>query len=124
MFLGCPKRTAHLKRMAVTGGLSMRLLTCAGGTGGGVYPALAVLRTPAAQRTTADPAQPDPGLSHPDDLRRVPDPAWIETDILWVGSVGGMEAELVKREGLRYTEIPAAGVHGVGLRRLPGNLAA
>jgi UDP-N-acetylglucosamine--N-acetylmuramyl-(pentapeptide) pyrophosphoryl-undecaprenol N-acetylglucosamine transferase len=35
-----------------------------------------------------------------------------------------MEAELVKREGLSYTEIPAAGVHGVGLRRLPGNLAA
>jgi UDP-N-acetylglucosamine--N-acetylmuramyl-(pentapeptide) pyrophosphoryl-undecaprenol N-acetylglucosamine transferase len=33
-----------------------------------------------------------------------------------------MEAELVQREGLRYTEIPAAGVHGVGLSRLPGNL--
>jgi len=35
-----------------------------------------------------------------------------------------MEAELVQREGLPYTEIRAAGVHGVGLQRLPGNLAA
>ncbi len=34
-----------------------------------------------------------------------------------------MEAELVKREGVPYMEIPAAGVHGVGLRSLPGNLA-
>lgn len=41
---------------------------------------------------------------------------------LWVGGVGGMEADLVKRAVFAYEEIPAAGVHGVGLRRLPGNL--
>jgi UDP-N-acetylglucosamine--N-acetylmuramyl-(pentapeptide) pyrophosphoryl-undecaprenol N-acetylglucosamine transferase len=41
---------------------------------------------------------------------------------LWVGGMGGMEAELVKRAGIPYREIPAAGVHGVGLRRLPGNI--
>ena len=33
-----------------------------------------------------------------------------------------MEADLVKRQGLDYRAIPAAGVHGVGLRALPGNL--
>ncbi len=33
-----------------------------------------------------------------------------------------MEAELVKRKGLPYTEVPAAGVHGVGFSNLPRNL--
>jgi UDP-N-acetylglucosamine--N-acetylmuramyl-(pentapeptide) pyrophosphoryl-undecaprenol N-acetylglucosamine transferase len=44
----------------------------------------------------------------------------VET--LWVGGVGGMEADLVKREGVPFEVIPAAGVHGVGLRTLPRNL--
>jgi UDP-N-acetylglucosamine--N-acetylmuramyl-(pentapeptide) pyrophosphoryl-undecaprenol N-acetylglucosamine transferase len=33
-----------------------------------------------------------------------------------------MEVDLVKRAGLPFAAIPAAGVHGVGLRALPGNL--
>jgi len=33
-----------------------------------------------------------------------------------------MEAELVKREGIPFATIPAAGLHGVGLRTLPRNL--
>jgi len=41
---------------------------------------------------------------------------------LWVGGKGGMEADLVARHHLNYAEISAAGVHGVGLRALPGNL--
>jgi UDP-N-acetylglucosamine--N-acetylmuramyl-(pentapeptide) pyrophosphoryl-undecaprenol N-acetylglucosamine transferase len=45
-----------------------------------------------------------------------------DLQVLWVGGVGGMEADLVKRESLRFEAIPAAGVHGVGLRTLPGNL--
>ena len=44
----------------------------------------------------------------------------VET--LWVGGIGGMEADLVKREGVPFEAIPAAGVHGVGLRALPRNL--
>jgi UDP-N-acetylglucosamine--N-acetylmuramyl-(pentapeptide) pyrophosphoryl-undecaprenol N-acetylglucosamine transferase len=32
-----------------------------------------------------------------------------------------MEAELVNREGIPFSTIPAAGLHGVGLRALPGN---
>jgi undecaprenyldiphospho-muramoylpentapeptide beta-N-acetylglucosaminyltransferase len=45
-----------------------------------------------------------------------------DVETLWVGSEAGMEAELVKREGIRYATIPAAGLHGVGLAQLPGNL--
>jgi UDP-N-acetylglucosamine--N-acetylmuramyl-(pentapeptide) pyrophosphoryl-undecaprenol N-acetylglucosamine transferase len=41
---------------------------------------------------------------------------------LWVGGVDGMEADLVKRAGVAFRAIPAAGVHGVGLQALPGNL--
>ena len=43
-------------------------------------------------------------------------------DLLWVGAQGGMEKALVERTGVAYREIPAAGVHGVGLRALPGNV--
>jgi len=48
----------------------------------------------------------------------------IETisSVLWVGGIGGMEADLVKRVGIPYEAVPAAGLHGVGLRVLPGNL--
>ena len=42
---------------------------------------------------------------------------------LWVGKEGGMEASLVTKAGVGFETIPAAGVHGVGLRRLPGNAA-
>ncbi len=74
----------------------MRLLICAGGTGGGVYPALVVLQ-------------------HLDVEGSI-------DQVLWVGSVNGVEVDLVKREGIRYDVIPAAGVHGVGWRALPGNV--
>src|SRR5687767_15415614 len=37
---------------------------------------------------------------------------------LWVGGEGGMEEDLVKRAGIPYRSIPAAGVHGVGLRKI------
>ncbi|HXF84992.1 MAG TPA: UDP-N-acetylglucosamine--N-acetylmuramyl-(pentapeptide) pyrophosphoryl-undecaprenol N-acetylglucosamine transferase [Anaerolineales bacterium] len=75
----------------------MRLLICAGGTGGGVYPALAV---------------------HSALTSRISD-----VDTLWVGGEGGMEETLVKRQGIAFRSIPAAGVHGVGLLTLPRNLA-
>jgi UDP-N-acetylglucosamine--N-acetylmuramyl-(pentapeptide) pyrophosphoryl-undecaprenol N-acetylglucosamine transferase len=77
-----------------------------------VYPALSVLKSLMSQKTepiqevqvNATPALPE------------------ELQVLWVGGTGGMEADLVKREGIRYEAIPAAGVHGVGARALPGNL--
>ena len=43
-------------------------------------------------------------------------------EVLWVGSEGGMEASLVERAGVRFVSVPAAGLHGVGPRALPGNL--
>ncbi|MEX1247367.1 MAG: undecaprenyldiphospho-muramoylpentapeptide beta-N-acetylglucosaminyltransferase [Anaerolineales bacterium] len=72
----------------------MRLLVAAGASGGGVYPALAVLQE------LGD-----------DDL-----------DLLWVGGEGGMEEDLVSRAGYRLRSLPAAGLHGVGLAALPRNL--
>jgi UDP-N-acetylglucosamine:LPS N-acetylglucosamine transferase len=39
-----------------------------------------------------------------------------------VGAEGGMEASLVRRTDIAYQAIPAAGVHGVGARQLPGNV--
>jgi UDP-N-acetylglucosamine--N-acetylmuramyl-(pentapeptide) pyrophosphoryl-undecaprenol N-acetylglucosamine transferase len=45
-----------------------------------------------------------------------------ELQILWVGGEGGMEAELVQRHKIPYATIPAAGIHGIGLRTLPKNL--
>jgi len=43
-------------------------------------------------------------------------------EALWVGAEGGMEQDLVKRAGVSFEAIPAAGVHGVNLRALPGNV--
>ncbi len=43
-------------------------------------------------------------------------------DTLWVGGEGGMEESLVKRQGVQFRAIPAAGVHGVGIAALPRNL--
>jgi UDP-N-acetylglucosamine--N-acetylmuramyl-(pentapeptide) pyrophosphoryl-undecaprenol N-acetylglucosamine transferase len=71
-------------------------LICAGGTGGGVYPALAVHETLNVEGAALN--------------------------VLWVGGEGGMEAALVERAGLPFQAIPAAGVHGVGLEQLPRNL--
>jgi len=42
--------------------------------------------------------------------------------LLWVGSEGGMEASLVERAGIPFEVIPAAGVHGVAIAKLPGNI--
>jgi UDP-N-acetylglucosamine--N-acetylmuramyl-(pentapeptide) pyrophosphoryl-undecaprenol N-acetylglucosamine transferase len=79
----------------------MRLLISAGGTGGGVYPALSV--TKALLRVTNDEGHT---------ALRLPSPV----SVLWVGSIGGMEAELVGREGLPFQAIHGGGVHGVGGR--------
>ena len=47
----------------------------------------------------------------------------LEKDqVLWVGGRGGMEETLVTRNNLPFSTIPAAGVHGVGLGKLPGNI--
>lgn len=55
-------------------------------------------------------------------IRMKTDNTAFSPEILWVGGESGMEAELVMREGVRFEAIPSAGVHGVGLRALPGNI--
>ncbi|HEX7541625.1 MAG TPA: UDP-N-acetylglucosamine--N-acetylmuramyl-(pentapeptide) pyrophosphoryl-undecaprenol N-acetylglucosamine transferase [Anaerolineales bacterium] len=45
-----------------------------------------------------------------------------KSEILWVGGEGGMEARLVERANVPFKTIPAAGVHGVVLKTLPGNV--
>jgi UDP-N-acetylglucosamine:LPS N-acetylglucosamine transferase len=77
-----------------------------------VYPALSVLKQLMSQKPE----------SVPDLQAKTSQTPVEEVQVLWVGGSGGMEADLVRREGLRFEEIPAAGVHGVGWRELPGNL--
>jgi UDP-N-acetylglucosamine--N-acetylmuramyl-(pentapeptide) pyrophosphoryl-undecaprenol N-acetylglucosamine transferase len=45
-----------------------------------------------------------------------------KAEVLWVIGEGGMETSLVERSGIPFRAIPAAGVHGIGLRSLPRNL--
>jgi UDP-N-acetylglucosamine--N-acetylmuramyl-(pentapeptide) pyrophosphoryl-undecaprenol N-acetylglucosamine transferase len=74
-----------------------------------VYPALSVLKQLMSLKPEAATSSTNP-------------PSADELQVLWVGSKGGMEADLVKRENIRFEAIPAAGVHGIGWRSLPGNL--
>jgi UDP-N-acetylglucosamine--N-acetylmuramyl-(pentapeptide) pyrophosphoryl-undecaprenol N-acetylglucosamine transferase len=67
-------------------------MVSAGATGGGINPALAVLQA----------------------LGDKPE------EILWVGSDGGMETDLVRRAGVPFKSIPAAGLHGRGLKAVGG----
>jgi UDP-N-acetylglucosamine--N-acetylmuramyl-(pentapeptide) pyrophosphoryl-undecaprenol N-acetylglucosamine transferase len=51
-------------------------------------------------------------------------PNWqAEGGLLWVGGENGMEGEIISRQNIPYQEIPAAGLHGVGIKSLPGNLS-
>jgi undecaprenyldiphospho-muramoylpentapeptide beta-N-acetylglucosaminyltransferase len=76
-----------------------------------VYPALAVLQalTKESLETPGEAAQAVPFSAG-------------SVEVLWIGGVGGMDRDLVERSGVPFRAIPAAGVHGVGLRTLPANL--
>lgn len=76
----------------------MRVLVSGGGTGGHVYPALAVVEVLQNVEPT--------GLA-----ARAP----TAVALLWVGSQGGMEEELVSRSGIQFIGLPAGGVRGKGL---------
>lgn len=76
----------------------MRVLVCAGGTGGGIYPALAAVA----------------------ELRRL---GVADNDILWIGTKGEMEETLVPRAGLRLETIPAGPIVGVPLGTRARNAA-
>lgn len=76
--------------MSVDGASAMRLLVCAGGTGGGIYPALAAVSALRQQ-----------GLAR--------------EDVLWIGTHGEMEETLVPRADLPLTTIGGGPVAGVPL---------
>lgn len=80
----------------------MRLLVCAGGTGGGIYPALAAVAE-LRQQGLAD--KHPQGDGHP----------LGDDDILWIGAKGEMEETLVPRAGLTLATIPAGPLVGVPL---------
>ncbi len=75
----------------------MRLMISGGGTGGHVYPALAVLPTIKAV-----------GGSEP--------------ELLWVGSKGGLEAGLLERANIAFQGISAAGLRGKNPLAFAGGL--
>jgi UDP-N-acetylglucosamine--N-acetylmuramyl-(pentapeptide) pyrophosphoryl-undecaprenol N-acetylglucosamine transferase len=68
----------------------VRLIISGGGTGGHVYPALAAVQS----------------------LNRQCANAGIQPEILWVGSIGGIEETLVKQAGLKIELITAASLRG------------
>lgn len=78
-----------------------------------MYPALAVLKA-LQVRTEKE--------SSKNEIPTIPDRSGSNNEFIWVGGEGGIESELLSREEIPFTTIPAAGVHGVGLRELPGNL--
>ncbi|MGD2143163.1 MAG: UDP-N-acetylglucosamine--N-acetylmuramyl-(pentapeptide) pyrophosphoryl-undecaprenol N-acetylglucosamine transferase, partial [Anaerolineae bacterium] len=73
----------------------MRLWIAGGGTGGHVYPGLAVVQA----------------------LR-----AAGESEVTYVGGLGGIEEELVARAGVHFVGIPAGGLHGLAPRRVAQNI--
>ena len=89
----------------------MRLLVSAGGTGGGVYPALSVVQTLVQNEGAEIGAW---------SLAEAPS-SKLQSQVLWIGSQHGLEADIITRAGLPFRAIRGGGIHGVGWRRLPLN---
>lgn len=77
-----------------------------------MYPALAVLRA----------LQDIEGSDLKDDVEANDTTSNNRLELLWVAGEGGIEVDLLIREKVKFTTIPAAGIHGIGLSALPGNL--
>ncbi len=78
-----------------------------------MYPALAVLKALQDDENRAWKSVEE-GKSSPSFSQNL--------EVLWVGGEGGIEIDLLSDEEITLKTIPAAGVHGVGLRALPRNL--
>ena len=76
----------------------MKLIVSGGGTGGHVYPALTVLEMLLRRD------EPVEGL-----------PSLAPRDLLWIGSRGGMEEELVRRAGIEFVGLPAGGLRSAAV---------
>jgi UDP-N-acetylglucosamine--N-acetylmuramyl-(pentapeptide) pyrophosphoryl-undecaprenol N-acetylglucosamine transferase len=75
----------------------VRVWIAGGGTGGHVYPGLAVVQALAAKSNAS-------------------------LQFLYVGGEGGVEEQLAERAGLRFVGVSAGGVHGLAPRRVVQNL--
>jgi UDP-N-acetylglucosamine--N-acetylmuramyl-(pentapeptide) pyrophosphoryl-undecaprenol N-acetylglucosamine transferase len=75
----------------------MKLVVSGGGTGGHVYPALTVIRAL---------LEPKPKGSTR--------PTLVPAEILWIGSRGGIEDDLVKRVGIEFAALGVGGIRGMG----------
>lgn len=82
-----------------------------------MYPALAVLQAVVQNNGVIYDRWDNGSLEHRYNLHSA-----SPKELLWVGGIDGMEENIVKRAGINFEAIPAAGVHGVGLKTLPGNL--
>ncbi|MBO9361162.1 MAG: glycosyltransferase, partial [Thermoflexus sp.] len=71
----------------------MRIWIAAGGTGGHIYPALAVVEA-------LQDVEPD-------------------LEVIWVGTPEGMEARLIPPRGFAFLPVEAGGVYGLGPRGAP-----
>jgi UDP-N-acetylglucosamine:LPS N-acetylglucosamine transferase len=83
-----------------------------------VYPALSVLQDLQAEDEAKDQVEEAKQKSR---FNSEPE-SGSSLSVLWIGGERGMEVDLLRREGVPFEAIPAAGVHGVGIRALPGNL--
>lgn len=84
----------------------MKLVVSGGGTGGHVYPALAVVEA----------------LLKPKPMEATL-PTLALGDLLWIGSQGGIEEELVARAGIRFIGLAAGGLRGMKLNVTARNAA-
>ncbi len=82
-----------------------------------MYPALAVL-----QMVVQEDSDIYEKSAHEDHFHENDSPLSAIEELLWVGGIDGMEEDIVNRAGIAFKAIPAAGVHGVGFKALPGNL--
>ncbi len=82
---------------------NVRIWIAGGGTGGHVYPGLAVVQALVAEDGDAAKGEDVP-------------------QILYVGGEGGVEERLAERAGLRFVGVSAGGVHGLAPRQVVRNL--